>query len=90
MVQEADQEIADTQAALASAAKLTGLEQATDVNPAHQTLEMDLDKQRAELDGIQSRRDTIARQSWMNRQQLAKLGDATSTFDDLFYAKKTE
>src|ERR1039458_4148552 len=102
LVLEADQEIRDTQAALEKATKLTGLEQATDVNPVHQTLEIDLAKQQAELAGLQSRRETLARQSWIYRQQLMKLGNATAAFDDLvrtqkkaeddylLYAKKTE
>jgi uncharacterized protein involved in exopolysaccharide biosynthesis len=102
MVLEADQEISDTQAALEEATKLTAIEQATDVNPIHQTLEIDLAKQQAELAGLEARRQTLARQSWIYRQQLMKLGNATAAFDDLvrtqkkaeddylLYAKKTE
>ena len=102
MVLEADKEISDTQAALEKATKLTSVEQSTDVNPIHQTLEIDLAKQQAELAGLQDRRQTLARQSWIYRQNLMKLGNATATHDDLvrtqkeaednylLYAKKTE
>jgi uncharacterized protein involved in exopolysaccharide biosynthesis len=102
MVLEADHEISDTQAALASATRLTAVEQATDVNPIHQALEIDLDKQQTELAGVEARRQTLARQSWIYRQQFMKLGNATAAFDDLvrtqkkaeddylLYAKKTE
>ena len=102
LVLEADQEIRDTQAALEKATKLTGLEQATDVNPVHQALEIDLARQQAELAGLQSRREALARQAGTYRSQLNRLGDATAAFDDLvrtqkeaednylLYAKKTE
>jgi uncharacterized protein involved in exopolysaccharide biosynthesis len=102
LVQEADQEIADTRAALEKANKLDALEQATDVNPVHQALEIDLARQQAELAGIQSRRDALARQTDAYRSQLVRLADATAAFDDLtrtqkeaednylLYAKKTE
>jgi uncharacterized protein involved in exopolysaccharide biosynthesis len=102
LVQEADREIADTQAALDRATKLTGLEQATDVNPLHQALEIDLARLRAELAGLQSRRQSLASQSGTYSQQLVKLANATAAFDDLtrtqkeaeenylLYAKKTE
>ena len=52
--------------------------------------------------GLQDRRQTLARQSWIYRQNLMKLGNATATHDDLvrtqkeaednylLYAKKTE
>lgn len=102
LVQEADHEIADTQAALEQATRLTGVEQATDVNPVHQSLEIDLAKQESELSGLQSRRQTLALQASAYRQQLVKLSNATAAFDELartqkeaeenylLYAKKTE
>jgi uncharacterized protein involved in exopolysaccharide biosynthesis len=102
LVQAADQEIADTQAALESATKLTGLDESTDVNPVHQALEIDLAKQEDELAGLQSRRETLAPQTGYYRWQLMRLANATASFDDLvrtqkeaednylLYAKKTE
>jgi uncharacterized protein involved in exopolysaccharide biosynthesis len=102
MVLEVEQEISDTQAALEKAAKLTGVEQSTDVNPVHQALEIELANQQAELAGIDARRQTLAWQAETYRQELMKLGNATATHDDLvraqkaaeenylLYAKKTE
>ena len=48
LVVEASQEIADTQAALDNAKKQTGTDQATDVNPVHQALELDIAKEQAD------------------------------------------
>jgi uncharacterized protein involved in exopolysaccharide biosynthesis len=102
LVQEAGQEIADTQAALAQAKNLTGLEQTTDVNPLHQALEIDLAKQQTELAGLQSLRAELARQTAVYRRQMMTLANDTAADDDLvrtqkeaednylLYAKKTE
>ncbi|MCU1261956.1 MAG: lipopolysaccharide biosynthesis protein [Bryobacterales bacterium] len=101
-VQETSREIIDTQAALEKATKLTGLEQATDVNPVRQTLEIEMAKEQAELAGIDARRQMLARQAQSYRRQLMRLGDFTTEYEDLtrnqkeaednylLYAKKTE
>jgi uncharacterized protein involved in exopolysaccharide biosynthesis len=88
MVLEVDQEIADTKASLAKATDLTAVEQSTDVNPVRQTLEVDLAKQEAELAGLQDRREVLARQSWIYRQKLTKLGNDTAANEDLVRAQK--
>jgi uncharacterized protein involved in exopolysaccharide biosynthesis len=102
LIEQVDQEIADTQAALAAAAKMTGLEQATDVNPVHQALQLEMAKAQSELAGIEARRSTLRGQAKSYRDQLAKLGNATTEYDDLvrnrkdaednylLYTKKTE
>lgn len=102
MVVEIEAEISDTQASLEKAMKLTGSEQATDVNPLHQTLEADLDKDEAELAGIKARRESLVRQQQAYDQQLRRLSNDTAQYDDLardqkeaednylLYAKKTE
>jgi uncharacterized protein involved in exopolysaccharide biosynthesis len=102
MVEEVSQEIIDTQAALEKATKLTGVEQATDVNPVHQTLAIEMAREQAELAGIDARRQTLAKQAQSYRQQLMRLGNTTAEYDDLernqkeaeenylLYAKKTE
>ena len=101
-VQETDQEIADTQAALDKAMKLTGLEQSTDVNPVHQTLEIEMAKEQSALAGVEARRNTLAQQTQNYHAQLLNLGNATTAYDDLarnrkeaeenylLYTKKTE
>jgi len=88
MVLEANQEIADTRAALEKATKLTGVEQSTDINPIRQALEIDLAKLQSELAGLQDRRQALARQSSIYRQNLMKLGNATATHDDLVRTQK--
>jgi polysaccharide chain length determinant protein (PEP-CTERM system associated) len=102
LVQETDQEIANTQAGLDRAMKLTGQDQATDVNPVYQALEIDLSKEQAQLAGLQSRRETLKRQTADYRAQMMRLANSTAAFDDLvraqkeaednylLYAKKTE
>jgi uncharacterized protein involved in exopolysaccharide biosynthesis len=102
LVQEAEKEIDDTRAALEKATSLTASEETSDINPVHQTLEMDMAKQRAELAGVQARRQTLAKQLQSYRGQLMALGNATGEYDDLtraqkkaeenylLYAKKTE
>ena len=102
LVQEAEKEIADTQATLDQAVKATASEQATDINPVHQTLEMDMAKQQAELAGLEARRQALTQQTQSYRGQLMALGNATAEYDDLtrtqkkaeenylLYARKTE
>jgi uncharacterized protein involved in exopolysaccharide biosynthesis len=102
MVQEAEKEIVDTQAALDKATRLTASELSTDINPVHQTLEIDMAKQQNELQGVEARRQTLAKQVQTYRGELMALGNATAQYDDLtrtqkkaeenylLYAKKTE
>jgi uncharacterized protein involved in exopolysaccharide biosynthesis len=88
LVIEADQEIANTQAALEEAGKVTSSEQATDVNPLYQALEIDLAREEADLAGLRSRHEALARQTRAYRSQLARLADATASFDDLGRTQK--
>jgi uncharacterized protein involved in exopolysaccharide biosynthesis len=102
LVQETDKEIADTKVALEKAAKLTASEQSTDINPIHQTLEVEMAKQQAELAGMKARRQTLSEQAQDYSRQLMALGNATEEYEDLtrtekraeenylLYAKKTE
>jgi uncharacterized protein involved in exopolysaccharide biosynthesis len=88
MVKEIEEEISNTQAALDNAAKINGTEQSTDVNPVHQSLELDLAKERAELAGIEARRRTLAAQAADYHAQLTRLGNATAEYDDLVRTQK--
>jgi uncharacterized protein involved in exopolysaccharide biosynthesis len=88
LVQEASQEIADTQAALDRAKVLTGSDQATDVNPVRQTLELDLSKGQAELAGIEARREVLLQQTETYRRDLANLDSSTAEYDDLMRTQK--
>lgn len=88
MVQETDQEIANTRTALNDATRLTGSDEASDVNPVHQALEIDLARQQAEFAGLEARRGALDRETAVYRRQMAKIANATATFDDLVRAKR--
>ncbi len=88
LVREVDQEIADTRIAMDRAVKLTGLEEATDVNPLHQALQIDIAKQEDELAGMRSKRHSLARQMAIYRQQMMRLANATAGFEDLMRLQK--
>ena len=88
MVAEVSQEIADTQAALENAKNLKGSEQATDINPVRQTLELDIAKQASDLAGLEARRQALTQQIQSYRVQLNKLGNSTSEYDDLIRSQK--
>lgn len=102
MVQEIDKEILDTKAAMDAAVKLTGTEQATDVNPVHQALQIDLAKLETDLAGMRSKRQALVVEAGVYRQLMMHLAGTTTEFDDLvrsqkeaedkylLYAKKTE
>ncbi len=102
LVQEVSQEIANTQAGLEKAKKLTGSEQTTDVNPVRQSLELDLTRKQAELAGLEARRQTLLQQTTAYGVQLKKLGQSSTEYNDLIrgqkeaeenyllYARKTE
>jgi uncharacterized protein involved in exopolysaccharide biosynthesis len=88
LVQEVSQELADTQAALEKAKSLTGSEQATDINPVRQTLALELAREQSELAGIQERRQALKQQTDGYRQQLNRLGNSTTEYDDLIRTQK--
>jgi len=88
MVQEVDQEIANTRTALERAIQLTGQDEATDINPVYQALEIDLGKAKAELAGLHSRRQTLATQTAAYHAQTMKLANATAGFDDFVRTQK--
>jgi uncharacterized protein involved in exopolysaccharide biosynthesis len=102
LVQEVSQELADTQAALEKSKTLTGSDQATDINPVKQSLELEVARQQAQLAGLQARRDELTRQADSYRARLARLDRSTATYEDLMrnrkeaeenyllYARKTE
>ena len=102
LIAQLDKEISDTQYALEKATKANGLEESTDINPVSQSLEIGMAKDKADLAGMDARRQALALQVQSYRQQLMRLGNATSQYDDLtrtrkeaednylLYARKTE
>jgi len=102
LVQEVTDELTNTEAALDKAKKLTGSEQATDINPVKQSLELDIAKQQAQLSGLEARRQALAEQARSYRGRLNKLDNSTAEYESmirnekeaeenyLLYARKTE
>lgn len=88
LVQEVDQQIADTGASIEKARKLNDAEQSTDINPIRQSLEIELVKEQAELSGLEAKRRALAQQSQGYRTQLMALSNATSQSDDLTRSQK--
>jgi uncharacterized protein involved in exopolysaccharide biosynthesis len=88
LVLEVSQEIADTQAALEKAKSLTGSDQVTDINPVHQTLELEIVKGQAELAGIEARRQALIQQTSNYHLQLNRLGGSTTKYEDLMRSRK--
>jgi uncharacterized protein involved in exopolysaccharide biosynthesis len=88
LVKEVSQQIDDTEAALENAKNLKGSEQATDINPIRQTLQLDIAKQQSELAGLEARRQALAQQIQSYRAQLNRLGNSTSEYDDLMRSQK--
>lgn len=82
-VQEVDRQIADTRQALAKAEKMTGTEEATDVNPLRQTLEASLSKAEVNASSLRAREDGLRQQVQSYEQDLAKLDAATAAHEKL-------
>ena len=75
--------------ALEQATRLTGMEQATDVNPVHQSLEIDLAKQESELVRTAiAPSDARAPGRYLPARDCVKLANATAAFDDLTQRQK--
>jgi uncharacterized protein involved in exopolysaccharide biosynthesis len=88
LVEEVSQEIADTQAALENAKNLKGSDQATDINPVRQTLELNIAREQSEVAGLEARRQALAQQIQSYRQQVSRLGGSTAEYDDLMRSQK--
>jgi uncharacterized protein involved in exopolysaccharide biosynthesis len=80
MIQQVDQQILDTKAAMDRASKLTSTEEATDVNPLRQSLEAELAKAQANTTGLRARAGSLSKQITEYRGSLGAL--ETSTADD--------
>jgi uncharacterized protein involved in exopolysaccharide biosynthesis len=72
-IREVDQQIADTRAALENAQKLNSYEEATDVNPLRQNIELELSHAQAAGDGLRARVSELRSQTQQYRAELEKL-----------------
>jgi len=80
MIQQVDQQILDTKAAMDGAGKMSATEEATDVNPLRQSLEVELAKSQATTTGLRARAGSLSKQIAEYRGSLGAL--ETSTADD--------
>ncbi len=83
MVQEVDQQIAQTLSALDQTRGTVAQEEATDVNPIRQTIESELLQSRNRLAGVTARAGAVATQLTAVRQDLDRMAQITGQHDDL-------
>ena len=81
IVQEIDQQIADTNRALASAQTLSANEESTDLNPAWQAVEGERLKARLALSGLESKAGALRRELAQHRQSALRLTEAAPAYD---------
>ncbi len=73
MVTQVDRQISDTRKALENSEKISSKEEATDVNPLRQTLEVELARAQTSADGLRGRIATLSQQTREYRAELEKL-----------------
>lgn len=78
-----DQQIADTQKALASASKMDAVENTTDINPLFQTTAAELNRAEADLSGTTARAKMLGAQVNDARARLAHLDEISVAHDQL-------
>jgi uncharacterized protein involved in exopolysaccharide biosynthesis len=83
MIQQVDQQILDTKAAMDRASKMTSTEEATDVNPLRQSLEAELAKAQANTTGLRARAGSLSKQVAEYRSSLGALETSTAADDQL-------
>jgi uncharacterized protein involved in exopolysaccharide biosynthesis len=83
LVQQVDQQIADTRRAMEGARKLTATEEATDVNPLRQSLEAELAKATLNAAGLRVRTDSLAKQINGYKHSLGMLQNSTAEDDQI-------
>lgn len=76
MIQQVDQQIADTRKALETTTGSTSTEEATDVNPVRQVVEGELARAEVTVTGLNARIQSMAAQTGQLRGELSKLETA--------------
>ncbi len=83
LIQQVDQQIADTKAAMERADRIQATEESTDVNPLRQSLEAELAKAELNATALAARASSQARQVEEYRRSLGLLQNATPDDDQL-------
>ena len=88
LVQEVDQQIADTSAALQAATSLNSVEEDSDINPLRQSLEAENTNHEIDLTGLTARRTVLAGQVKDYHRRLSALIGASEVEETLMRARK--
>lgn len=88
LVKELDQQIADTRGALDKATQSTSTEEATDLNPIRQSLELDLTKSKLTAAGLHAREKSLNSQIQSYQDELSHLDRSTARHDQLLQTVK--
>ena len=83
LVKEVDEQIANTQAALTNATVIVATEEATDINPTWQKLQMQRADAALQLAGLRSRAERLRTQMGAYRVRAVSLAEATPGYETL-------
>lgn len=83
LVKQVDEQIANTQAALKAATVMTATEEATDINPTWQRLQVERTDAALQLAGLQSRAERLRAQIDAYRLRAVSLAEATPGYETL-------
>lgn len=83
MVQEVEQQIAQTQSALEQTSTLHAKEEATDVNPLRQSIEAQIFQQEGVISGLTARASSVMDQVGQARRTVEQLGRRTEEYQQL-------
>jgi len=83
LVKEVDEQIANTQAALTNATVIVATEEATDINPTWQKLQIERADAALQLAGLRSRAERLRAQIGAYRSQAVTLAEATPRYETL-------
>lgn len=89
LVQQVEQQLADTQASLDRALKLNATEQASDVNPLRQSLEADLARAQMGQKVLRARIGMLGDQIRSFQREITGLERATASYNDLLREVKS-
>ena len=82
-VQEVDEQIANTRAALQGAQQSKSIEEQSDLNPIRQTVDADLQQSKFQSAGLQARQGSLVKQVNEYEAKLEQLNQLTGQYNDL-------
>jgi uncharacterized protein involved in exopolysaccharide biosynthesis len=82
-VQEVDEQLANTRAALQAAQQSKSMEEQSDLNPIRQTVDADLQQSKFQSAGLQARQGSLVKQVNEYEAKLGQLNQLTGQYNDL-------